>query len=258
MSETAIEIHSLDFRFNGQSVLEDIDLVVRSGDFMAIIGPNGGGKTTLLKIMLGLLAPNRGSVRVFGKPPHSVSHRIGYVPQNVHINQRFPISALDVVLMGLIKPGKSWARHSQADRLAAGRALDRMQMGAYGHRRIGELSGGQRQRIFISRALVANPEILLLDEPTASIDTKGQHDFYEMLDALNQEITIVLASHDLMVLSRHVKSVACVNRNLHYHDQGEITEEMIASMYRCTVDETCPVELIAHGIPHRVLKRHQE
>ena len=258
MKEPVVTIRDLDFSYNGQPVLRDVNLEIKAGDFMAMIGPNGGGKTTLLRILLGLVAPDRGEVRVLGRPPRTVSHLVGYVPQNVHINQRFPISALDVVLMGLLTPGRRWGRHSRQDRLAAQRALETMQMGAYRDRRIGELSGGQRQRVFIARALVTRPQILLLDEPTASIDATGQHAFYEMLNDLSREMTIVLASHDLMALSRYVKSVACINRSLHYHDQGEITAEMITTMYRCSLDENCPVELIAHGIPHRVLKEHSK
>ncbi len=256
MNESIIEVESLDFTYNGQLVLENINLAINTGDFVAMIGPNGGGKTTLLKLLLGLLTPRSGSVQVFGRNPKEVTHRIGYVPQNIHFNQRFPISAQDVVLMGLLKPGRQWSRYTKADRIAAQGALEKMEMAAKGRRRIGELSGGQRQRVFIARALVTEPDILILDEPTASIDSKGQHEFYELLHALSRDITIVLASHDLMVLSRYVKSVACVNRNLHYHDQGEISEKMIESMYRCSIDESCPVELIAHGIPHRVLKKH--
>jgi zinc transport system ATP-binding protein len=179
------------------------------------------------------------------------------VPQDVDINLRFPISALDVVLMGKLKPGKRWARHSGADRTAAHRLLELLGMGPYCDRRIGDLSGGQRQRVFIARALATEPEILFLDEPTASIDAKGQHEFYHRLKALNDTITIVLVSHDLMVISEYVKSIACVNRNLHYHDQGEISAEMIETMYHCAIDENCPVELVTHGrLPHRVLKSH--
>ncbi|MEN8808142.1 MAG: ATP-binding cassette domain-containing protein, partial [Desulfobacterales bacterium] len=152
MSEPVVEIHGLDFSYNGQPVLRDINLEIKAGDFMAMIGPNGGGKTTLLKILLGLYTPDKGKIHVLGRPPRRVSYRIGYVPQNIHINQRFPISALDVVLMGLLNPGKRWTRHSRQDRLAAYRALEAMQMRVYGDRRIGELSGGQRQRVFIARA----------------------------------------------------------------------------------------------------------
>jgi zinc transport system ATP-binding protein len=123
---------------------------------------------------------------------------------------------------------------------------------------MGALSGGQRQRVFIARALATRPKLLLLDEPTASIDTKGQADFYRLLKELNEEVTVLVVSHDLLVISRYVKSVACVNKRLHYHDQAEITGDMLASMYPCSVEEVCPVELVAHGLPHRVLMAHEE
>lgn len=257
MKDAIIEIRDVCFAFNGQPVLTDINLGVKKGSFLAMIGPNGGGKTTLLRLMLGLLSPNEGSVRVFGKPPREVSHRIGYVPQDVHINQRFPISALDVVLMGKLKPGRGWTRHSREDRIAAQDALEKMELGAYSHRRIGELSGGQLQRVFVARALITQSELLFLDEPTASIDTKGQREFYQLLKRLNESITIIIISHDLMVLSGYVKSVACVNQHLHYHDQAEVTGEMIETMYNCSVEEVCPVELVAQGLPHRVLPAHE-
>lgn len=248
MNRTVIEIQNLSFFYSGQPVLQDINLEVKEGDFLAMVGPNGGGKTTLLKIMLGLFSPAKGSARVFDKPPKEVSHRIGYVPQDVDINLRFPVSALDVVLMGKLKPGKGWVGYSRADRIAAHRALDKIEMGPYCNRRIGELSGGQRQRVFVARALVTEPELLFLDEPTASIDTKGQRKFYELLKELNEHLTIILVSHDLMVLAGYVKSVACVNHNLHYHDHGEFTGEMIEQMYHCSVEEECQVELIANSL----------
>lgn len=256
MSNKIIEIRNLNFSYNRQPVLKDVNLSIQSGDFMAMIGPNGGGKTTLLKLMLGLLNPASGDIQIFGKPPAEVSHRIGYVPQDVHINKNFPISSSDVVLMGKLKPGRGWSRHSNEDRDAAIDALAQVEMDKYRNHRIGELSGGQKQRIFVARALVSDPEILFLDEPTASIDTKGQNEFYALLKELNKKITIIFVSHDLMAISRHVKSVACVNQSLHYHGHAELTGEMIEMMYNCTVEETCPVELIAHGLPHRVLQKH--
>jgi zinc transport system ATP-binding protein len=258
MNDSIIEMQNLSFSYSAQAVLQDVNLEVKKGDFMAVIGPNGGGKTTLLKLMLGLLLPEKGSVRIFGKPPREVSHRIGYVPQDVHINRRFPVSALDVVLMGRLKPGRGWSRHSRNDRVTAHKTLDKMEMGIYCDRRVGELSGGQLQRVFVARALVTEPQLLFLDEPTASIDTKGQRDFYKLLRELNKTITIVVVSHDLMVLASYVKSVACVNRNIHYHGHAEVTGEMIETLYRCSVEEVCPVELIAHGLPHRVLKTHED
>ena len=143
MKSSVIEIRNLSFFYNGQTVLQDINFEVKEGDFLAMVGPNGGGKTTLLKIMLGLLSPGKGSVQVFGKPPKEVSHRIGYVPQDVDINLRFPVSALDVVLMGKLKSGKGWVGYSRQDRIDAHRALEKLEIGPYCNRRIGELSGGQ-------------------------------------------------------------------------------------------------------------------
>ena len=257
MSDNIIEIHDLNFSYNSQFALRDVNLSVNHGDFVAMIGPNGGGKTTLLKLMLGLLKANSGDVRIFNKPPQDVSHRIGYVPQDVHINKNFPISALDVVLMGTLRPGKGWSRHSHQDRQAALNALEQVEMKKFRDHRIGELSGGQKQRVFVARALVTDPELLFLDEPTASIDTRGQNEFYRLLKELNESITIIVVSHDLMVISGYVKSVLCVNQRLHYHGHAELTDEMIEMMYDCTADETCPVELVAHGLPHRVLHRHE-
>jgi zinc transport system ATP-binding protein len=256
MDDIIIDIRNLNFSYNSQPVLLDVNLKVVSGDFIAMIGPNGGGKTTLLKLMLGLLNADSGTTRIFGKRPQDVSYRIGYVPQDVHINKNFPVSVLDVVLMGKLKPGKGWSRHSQQDRKEALKALKQVEMEKYCNHRIGELSGGQMQRVFVARALVTNPELLFLDEPTASIDTKGQSEFYSLLNVLNEKITIIVVSHDLMVISGYIKSVICVNQHLHYHGHAELTGEMIEMMYNCTVEETCPVELIAHGLPHRVLHTH--
>ncbi len=245
-----IAVKQLDYSVNGQSILENVNLTIDHGDFTALIGPNGGGKTTLLKLMLGLIKPDRGRVRIFGEPPGTVARRLGYVPQDIGINRRFPISVMDVVLMGRLRAGRRWPGRRRADCQAAQRALEQVEMWAYRDRRIAELSGGQRQRVFIARALATEPEILLLDEPTASVDTRHQSDFYEILRDLNESATIVIVCHDLMMISTHVKSVACVNRTVHYHDGAEITPDMV-DMYHC------PVELITHGqLPHRVLRDH--
>lgn len=251
-----VELKDVSFSYNGEPVLDDVNLEIRRGNFIAMIGPNGGGKTTLLKLMLGLLKPATGTVRVNGASPASASSCIGYVPQDVHINRNFPITAMDVVLMGTLDPGKRWGFRSAENRRDAVAALAHLDMADFADRKIGDLSGGQRQRVFIARALVTHPQLLLLDEPTASIDTKGQADFFRLLKELNKEITIVVVSHDLLVISRYVKSVACVNKRLHYHGQAEITGEMMETMYPCTVEELCPVEIVAHGLPHRVLKEH--
>jgi zinc transport system ATP-binding protein len=253
-----LEIKHVDFAYNGEPVLQDINLEIHQGDFTAMIGPNGGGKTTLLKLILGLVKPGKGDIRVLGRSPEQASPGIGYVPQDVHINRKFPITALDVVLMGKLDPQKRWVRKSASNRQDAIAALERLDMDRYANKKIGELSGGQRQRVFIARALVTQPELLLLDEPTASIDTRGQAEFFSLLKDLNTDITIFVVSHDLLVISRYVKSVACVNQKLHYHAQAEITGDMLETMYPCTVEDVCPVELVAHGLPHRVLHNHEE
>jgi len=255
---TIVEIENLDFAYSGETVLKDVDLTVRQKDFVAIIGPNGGGKTTLLKLILGLLTPQKGRIRVDGKSPQEASPSIGYVPQDVHTNSSFPITVIDVVMMGNLDPKKRLSRRAAVNRRDALAALERMEMAFYADKKIGKLSGGQRQRVFIARALLSRPKLLLLDEPTASIDTKGQADFYRLLKELNQDITVLVVSHDLLVISRYVKSVACVNKMLHYHDQAEITGDMLETMYPCTVEEVCPVELVAHGLPHRVLMDHEK
>ncbi len=252
MTETVIQMRDVWFSFNGQPVLQEVNLRVPRGDFLVVIGPNGGGKTTLLKLILGLLDPVQGKILVFGAPPRKVSHRVGYVPQNVHINKNFPVSVMDVVLMGRLRTGRGWSRHTGQDREIARQALERMGLWECRDRRIGELSGGQLQRVFIARALVSGPELLLLDEAMASVDAQGRGEFYGALRALNRTVTIVAVSHDMMILSQDVKSVACVNRTLYYHDSGEITREMVDKAYRC------PVDLVAHGLPHRVLGLHAD
>ena len=256
MKDLIVEIKNVCFAYNGQTVLEGVSLDIRQGDFIAMIGPNGGGKTTLLKLILGLLKPAKGSIRVLGDTTEKASHHIGYVPQDVHINRSFPITAMDIVLMGRLEPERRWTKNSAQDRQEALNALKQMEIEAFANRKIGELSGGQRQRVFIARALVSQPKLLLLDEPTASIDAKGQAEFYRLLKTLNKDIPILVVSHDLVAISTYVKSVACVNKRLHYHNQAEITGEMLEEMYPCTDEEVCPVELIAHGLPHRVLKHH--
>ncbi|HPQ42660.1 MAG TPA: ABC transporter ATP-binding protein [Syntrophales bacterium] len=257
MESSVVEIRNMSFSYNGHPVLERVNFDVRQGDFIAVIGPNGGGKTTLLKLILGLLSPDQGYIRVLGLPASKASHFIGYVPQEINGNRSFPITALDVVLMGMLKPAVRLKGRSGRDRSEALDALEKMDMAPYAEARIDELSGGQRQRVLIARAMVTKPRLLLLDEPTSSIDAKGQTDFYRLLKKLNEDVTILVVSHDLMVISTYIKSIACVNRHLHYHGTAEITEDMFEMMYPDTLTGACPVELLAHGLPHRVLKEHR-
>ena len=216
---------------------------------MAIIGPNGGGKTTLIKLVLGLLKPTRGSIRIKHQNPRSNDTAIGYVPQQIDHNLSFPATALDIVLMGKHDPrNRSLFRNIQNDKEDALIALEKIGIAEFSDRKITDLSGGQRQRVLIARALVANPELLVLDEPTASIDTKGQTDFYKLLEDLNEDLTILMVSHDLLTVSSYAKSIACVNKRLHYHKTFESSSDLLNAFYSCSVEEVCPVETVARGL----------
>lgn len=245
----AIEIRGVDVRFGGTAALEAIDLSIGQGDFLGIIGPNAGGKTTLLKVILGLIQPDRGEVRVFGRPPREARGLIGYVPQYARFDSDFPISVAETVSMGRLGPRTR--RTSRArDRELVRQALDTVELSDVADVRVGRLSGGQLQRALIARALAAEPKVLLLDEPTASLDTHIGRSVYGLLDRLAEEIPIVLVSHDIGVISRTVRTIACLNVRLHYHHSRELTPEMVEAAYGC------PVDLVAHGVPHRVFESH--
>jgi zinc transport system ATP-binding protein len=239
-------------QYNGVPVLEGVNLSVRERDFIGIIGPNGGGKTTLLKVLLGLEQPVHGRVRVLGKPPREARRSIGYVPQQAEFDREFPVSVWDVVMMGRIGRRGLFRRYNRDDRRAVSDALAKVDMLDHRDEPIGPLSGGQRQRVYIARALTSDPEILLLDEPTASVDSRVMGNVYGLLQELNEHVTIVLVSHDVGIISSYVKTVACLNRRLIYHASKQITPDMLEAAY------LCPVDLIAHGIPHRVFDPHPE
>ena len=216
-----IKIRNLNFSYDKQVVLEGINLDYSSDEFLAIIGPNGGGKSTLLKLILGLLKPQSGEIKLFGKEPSEVSKFIGYVPQNFLSNQSFPMMVLEVVLMGLIDK-KIFGFYSRDEKQMALAALEKVGMKEFASARIGELSGGQRQRVYIARALCANAKVLVLDEPTASIDTKGQAEIYEILKNINASgVGVVLVSHDLNIVLNYATKIAYVSKNLHIHKTHE-------------------------------------
>jgi zinc transport system ATP-binding protein len=252
MRPYAIEFENVWFSYERTAVLEDVSFALEQGEFLGIIGPNGGGKTTILKLTLGILKPDRGQVRVLGQKPHDASHRVGYVPQDMDFNLTFPISVMDVVLMGRLARSRIGKRYSREDRHKAEEDLKKVGMWDYRHRPIGKISGGQRQRVFIARALATDPEILFLDEPTAGVDPEFHTDLYNFLKELNERVTIAVITHDIGVISSHMKSIACVNKRLFFHGGGKITQEMLDESYQC------PVDLIAHGLPHRVLHSHEE
>ncbi len=233
------------------SVLEDINLSIRSGEFLGIIGPNGGGKTTLLKVILGLIKPDRGRVTVMGQPPERGRKYIGYVSQSNLFDRDFPISVLDVVLMGRYGRSGLLRRYHEQDKAAALEALKKVEILDYRDRQVGRLSGGEQQRVFIARALATNPRLLLLDEPTASIDPAMQAEFYQLLERLKESMAIVLVSHDISAVSVYVDQIACMNRQLFYHGSKEVSADELEKSYHC------PIQLIAHGtVPHRILREH--
>jgi zinc transport system ATP-binding protein len=251
MSEPAIQLEDLWVRLGGRTVLEAVSLEVPEGAYMALIGPNGAGKTVLLKTMLGLITPERGRVRLLGRSVREARGLVGYVPQHAAFERDFPIRVKDVVLMGRLRRGRMLRRLGAEDRGAASEALERVEASELADRQIGSLSGGQLQRVLIARALAMRPRLLLLDEPTSNLDPRLGAGLYDVLERLRGSMTIVVVSHDLGVVARHVESVACLSRTLHFHPASEITQEEIESIYGC------PVDFIVHRHTHRVLEAHE-
>ncbi|MCB4742964.1 MAG: ABC transporter ATP-binding protein [Sulfurovum sp.] len=213
-----IEIKNLLFSYEKDIILENINLTVKPLDFLAIIGPNGGGKSTLIKLILGLLKPTKGTICTLGRSSSKPLSSIGYVPQNTNINTDFPIKVLEVVLMGHVDGKKPLWGYGKEEIVCAMGALTQVGMEHYAQSKIGDLSGGQRQRVMIARALCACPKILMLDEPTSSIDIKGQKEIYELLKQLNKTITIIVVSHDISVILEYANKAAHVNKRLAFHD----------------------------------------
>jgi len=246
----AISVRHLWAGYGNEPVLEDVNLSVKGLDFIGLIGPNGGGKTTLLKVLLGLLPPTRGEVRVLGKSIKEGRRYIGYVPQSVEFDHDFPISVWGVAQMGRLGKRRLLQRYTAKDDEIVAEALRSVDMLNLRDRPIGALSGGQRQRVYVARALATEPKILLLDEPMASVDPQVSTSIYELLGQLNEHIPILMVSHDMSAISSHVKTVGCLNRRLFYHGEKQITPDMLELAYQC------PIDLIAHGVPHRVFPKH--
>jgi zinc transport system ATP-binding protein len=236
--------------YNEKIVLENINLIVKENDFLGIIGPNGGGKTTLLKVILGLIKPNRGNVKVFGGSVENNRALIGYVPQLRQFDIDFPATVLDVVMTGRLNQTRMFRRYSAEDKKIVNKVIEEVNMSHLQHHAIGKLSGGERQRVFMARALASEPKLLLLDEPTANVDKNLDTKLWEFFNDLKKTTPIILVTHDISAVSIYVDKIACLNRRLHYQGTKEITPEALEDTYKC------PVELIAHGLPHRVLKEH--
>ena len=245
-----LELKSVYAGYKEEIILNDISFEVFDDDFIGIIGPNGGGKTTLLKGILGLIKPIKGSVEYFGDSNIDRNNKIGFLPQTNQIDKKFPVSVYDVVLSGLIYKTGFYYKHPKVDRIKAKETLQRLGICDLRKLHIGELSGGQMQKVLLARAIVSSPRLLVLDEPNTFVDNKFEGELYEILVELNKEMGIIIVSHDIGTISTYIKTIACVNRGLHYHKSNKITEQQLASY-------NCPIKLITHGeVPHTVLKKH--
>jgi zinc transport system ATP-binding protein len=247
METTILQIKNLTVGYNEEPVLKDVFLDVKKRDFIGIIGPNGGGKTTFVKTILGFIKPYNGRI-TFPNGPIS----IGYLPQISMIDRTFPINVRDVIESGLKSGSQWWPRLNRSQKEKVNTVMKDNGILQLANRPIEELSGGQLQRVMLSRALVNEPQLLILDEPNTYVDKNFEGVFYGRLSELNQHMAILLVSHDIGTISSMVKTIACVNGSLHYHPGNKITAEQMKSY-------NCPIELIAHGqVPHRVLKTHEQ
>ncbi|MDL2223410.1 ATP-binding cassette domain-containing protein [Bacteroidales bacterium OttesenSCG-928-M11] len=245
MSKPLIHINQLSAGYDKQTVLKDINLTIYENDFLGIIGPNGGGKTTLLKVILGLIKPSSGEVR-FEK--QGLRQHIGYMPQTNAIDKKFPIIVSEVIESGLM--GIRLSKQEKKERRE--QIVQEMSLQEITKKPIGELSGGQLQRTLLARAIISDPNLLILDEPSSYVDKHFESHFYNLLQKINERTAIVLVSHDIGTIISNVKNIACINESLHYHAGSDIQEEWIEEHLGC------PFEVIGHGnIPHRILKKHQ-
>ena len=249
--DTLIEIRNITAGYGKKTVLRDVSVDVFDRDFLGIIGPNGGGKTTLLKIILGLIKPFSGSITFYqeGKPVPAI--RMGYLPQINNIDRKFPISVRETVASGLVGQKRMFRSFTDEQWQRTDEVIRQMNLEPYARNPIGELSGGQLQRVLLGRAVVSRPQLLILDEPNSYVDKQFESNFYESLTEINHESAIILVSHDIGTILPLVQNVACVNETIHYHPGRDISAEWLGEHY------ICPIELIGHGdLPHRVLKKH--
>ena len=249
MMKPIIEIKNLSAGYDGRTVLHDVNLSIYERDFLGIIGPNGGGKTTLIKCILGLLKPTGGEIRF--NVPEKNQFFLGYLPQYSTIDRKFPISVEEVILSGLSIQKSLTSRFTPEQKEKGKQIISRMGLEGLEHRSIGQLSGGQLQRALLGRAIISDPAVLILDEPSTYIDKRFEARLYELLAEINKECAIILVSHDIGTVLQQVKSIACVNETLDYHPDTGVTTEWLERNFNC------PIELLGHGtLPHRVLGEH--
>ena len=230
-ARAVVEIRGVSFSYGGPPVLEGVNVDVLSGEFACIVGPNGGGKSTLLRLILGLLEPRCGTIRVLGQTPRSARRRIGYLPQHAQFDPQFPITVQEVVLMGRLGESLRIGPFGRSDRAVAQQSLAEVGLEDFARRRFDALSGGQRRRVLIARALACRPEILLLDEPTANLDMEAEEQLYELLRELTRRLTIVMVSPDVAYVSKYVRTAICVNRTVHTHGGAQFTHEVIRNLF---------------------------
>ena len=244
--EKLLELNNVSAGYDNNIVLAEVNMQVYDRDFIGVIGPNGGGKTTLVKIILGLLKPMKGEIIYC----ENTRNFIGYLPQINRIDSKFPITVHDVVLSGLMSKNQWITGFNKVVKQRADELLEQTGITHLKKKPIGELSGGQMQRVFLCRALIASPRLLILDEPSSFVDNKFENELYGILHELNKEMAIIMVSHDVGTITSYVKTIACVNRQLNYHQSNIITEEQLA-------DYNCPIQIISHGdVPHTVLEHH--
>ncbi|NCD34198.1 MAG: ABC transporter ATP-binding protein [Spartobacteria bacterium] len=228
--QIVLEYSDVCFAYEKAEVLHNVQLQIRSGSLVAVVGPNGGGKSTLIRLGLGLLSPKRGRICVFGDNPVLVRRHIGYVPQHLSFDAAFPVSALDVVLMGRAERHR-FGFYRKKDRTCAMDAMEKVGTAALASRPFSQLSGGERQRVLIAQALASEPKLLLLDEPTANVDTEVEQQIYRLLKELNREMTIVIVSHNLNVVTRHASDVVCVNRTVSQVSTKDWSADKMRAVY---------------------------
>ncbi len=247
-----IQIEKLQASYEKKTVLSNASLIIYEKDFLGIIGPNGGGKTTLVKSILGLHRPDQGNIRFYkgGKEVNQIN--MGYLPQYNSIDKKFPISVYEVIRSGLSKQKSIFRKFSTEQHQSVQQMIARMGLEGLENKAIGELSGGQLQRALLGRALVSNPEVVILDEPNTYIDKRFETKLYSLLEEINKERAIILVSHDIGTVLKNVKTIACVNETVHYHPHTEVPAEWLETHFGC------PIEMLGHGtFPHRVLKYHE-
>jgi len=250
--EKIVELKNIVAGYDDEVILKNVNLTIFENDFIGVIGPNGGGKTTLVKVIIGLLKPVSGEIMYNAAGNIGNSGKlIGYLPQINKTDRKFPITVKDVVLSGLADGKNVLRKTSKAEKEKVFELLSKSGIAHLAKRNIGDLSGGQLQRVFLCRAIIADPKLLILDEPNTYVDNQFESELYQTLRELNQKMAIMIISHDVGTITYFVKTIACVNRGLHYHASNVISQEQLAAY-------NCPIQIIAHGdIPHTILKEHK-